>query len=204
MKQNDVISINPGVKTLGELCIEGERFAAVSRTIAPINNSNISVSAVAKTLLGVGRFTKTAAEIKMAGMRICFGVAIFLLYFSDIISAISTSASIFSMGWMAAIVSMSLIFGVFSRIASFSACVIWSFLAIQSAVIGNLDITSILSSVLAGCGTIAGASKMSVDTVIYQIIRKRRAKARRAETEMWSNHANSYRAYELADQRFRL
>ena len=124
MNEANVISVDPGVKTLGELCVNDHRLARISRKISgPGRKVAAPFRHIMNLLFGINRRVNSQLSGKMMILRLTCGtmfilMALLPMEMTDILAARFTADSI-----MLCAIGISMIFGLFSRITTLTGTV---------------------------------------------------------------------------------
>lgn len=195
MKQAAIISVDPGVKTLGELNINEHRLAALSRSLTDTSSKSSSKSAIPNLLFGINGRTSSDFSSKISMLRLVAGIMI-------IASVILPSATSFPASHTALLcaLGLSVMFGVFTRIAGLASAAVLGSGVLASLSSGALDLTSACFASIALIFAVLGPGRYSCDFYLRNALRKLMATKKQtpaAESEL------DYRAYNNIDSRLR-
>ncbi len=179
MEKASVISVNPGVKTLGELNISQFRIAEFNRNLAVPGHGKNALRDALYLLTGVQARESKNISAKLLSARILLAIAAFAV---AIISLTSDAGS--AMGWISTVVALSSLSGVLCRISCISAAA-----AILCTM--PLDITSMALAIAPAVIAILGPGRLSGDA----LIRKTILRAAKSRKEKQSTRELNYRAY---------
>lgn len=199
MNQTNVISVNPGVKTLGELNIGNSTIVRISRRLTrPGRVSASPFKAIVRFVFGVSRDRSGTFSTKMAMLRMSAAAITILaaLWQSGGLEAAPT-APVLAM--LAFIVSLAL--GLFTRLVATSAMAICGYMFYLSIMGGMPDAMSAVSLVVSLMFALLGPGRYSADQLIVKgftaIYRRSRARAARREKKAEFD----YKAYHRVDRR---
>lgn len=192
MERANVISVNPGVKTLGELNIDQFKLAEISRSLtAPGHESHVlrdTLSFVTGMNVAGRRNSRP-----LLYARIC-AAAVFAL-----LAATSTASSLCV---LYSVMAFSLATGTLLRpISAISAsALLWSAFASLGGM-EAIDTTVVLAASATLTFMFIGAGRISADRWIFKLLTS--ASKKRKEASKQPDSPLDYRAYRLADRRLR-
>lgn len=188
-----VISVNPAVKTRGELMASDSKISKISRSFATTTGNEDSLKSFLNTLLGISNRTHNGLSSKMLAVRLLCGAWL-----------IATSAFPFTMHALPteSIIGMSLGLaiglGLLTRPASLAGAGWYIYSALPSLLAGDFTSTYALTSIILLSIGIIGPGRFSLDQVCrYCILRISRRNRRNRKRELKMD----YRAYIMADRR---
>lgn len=199
MNQTNVISVNPGVKTLGELNIGNSTIVRISRRLTrPGRVSASPFKAIVRFVFGVSRERSGTFSTKMAMLRMSAAAITILaaLWQSGGLEAAPTAPVLAMVAF-----GVSLALGLFTRLVAASAMAICSYMFYLSIMGGTPDAMSAVSLVVSLMFALLGPGRYSADQLIVKgstaIYRRSRARAARREKKAEFD----YKAYHRVDRR---
>lgn len=199
MNQTNVISVNPGVKTLGELNIGNSTIVRISRRLTrPGRVSASPFKAIVRFVFGVSRDRSGSFSTKMAMLRMSAAAITILaaLWQSGGLEAAPTAPVVAMLAF-----GVSLALGLFTRLVAASATAICGYMFYLSIMAGTPDVMSAVSLVASLMFALLGPGRYSADQLIVKgftaIYRRSRARAARREKKA----AFDYKAYHHVDRR---
>lgn len=198
MNQANVISVNPGVKTLGELHVSDHKIARISRTLAAPRHIANPLRAVTNALLGINSRVNARFSGKMLLIRMIGGA---LLLFMGLPALAATGFDLTATGTEALIecgAGLLLILGLFCRMSSAAAAGWFGYSFYMSLMAGLPDVGYAALSAVMLIFVVLGPGRFCIDQFIrrgvYALGRLRRSRNRR-------QHGLDYRAYAMMDRR---
>lgn len=199
MNQTNVISVNPGVKTLGELNIGNSTIVRISRRLTrPGRVSASPFKAIVRFVFGVSRDRSGSFSTKMAMLRMSAAAITILaaLWQSGGLEAAPTAPVVAMLAF-----GVSLALGLFTRLVAASATAICGYMFYLSIMAGTPDVMCAVSLVASLMFALLGPGRYSADQLIVKgftaIYRRSRARAARREKKA----AFDYKAYHRVDRR---
>lgn len=199
MNQTNVISVNPGVKTLGELNIGNSTIVRISRKLTrPGRVSASPFKAIVRFVFGVSRDRSGTFSTKMAMLRMSAAAITILavLWQSGGLEAAPTAPVLAMLAF-----GVSLALGLFTRLVAASAMAICGYMFYLSIMGGTPDAMSAVSLVVSLMFALLGPGRYSADQLIVKgftaIYRRSRARAARREKKAEFD----YKAYHRVDRR---
>lgn len=197
-----IISVNPGIKTIGELGLKSSRLARISRTIA--NSGIYKKSLFRKTinlLFGIDNRIDTRLSSKLMLLRVLCGV----LMVSSVLVPMSPSAIVSldfgPMPAMMCLLGISLTLGFLSRLTSYAGAGWFGYNLAMSIIHATPDASAGALMLLMLVFSILGPGMFSTDQLIRRglfslrrrILENRHRKGRRPELD--------YRAFSQLEHR---
>lgn len=198
MNQANVISVNPGVKTLGELNIGTSSVAKISRSIVrPVRAGRSAAGAALRLLFGVtphgGAFSAKMALLRLTGAALAISMALWQA--SDVTGLLATQ------NLLALVFGLSLISGLFTRIVSALTTAFYGTSLYASVIAGTPVFTAASLAMTALAFTLLGPGRFSIDRLILRGLRALRRALRRQRQRRAERRAFDYRAYHYMDRR---
>lgn len=198
MNQANVISVNPGIKTLGELNIGTASVAKISRTLArPVRAGRSAAGIALRLLFGVtphgGAFSAKMGLIRVLAGALAITMALWQA--SDVTDLLAIESII------AISFGLSLVFGLFTRITSAVMTVLYGASLYASAVTGTPDFFAASITLTALAFTLLGPGRFSIDRIILKGLAAMRRSLRRRNERKARQKEFDYRAYHYMDSR---
>lgn len=202
MNEANVISVDPGVKTLGELCVNDHRLARISRKISgPGRKVAAPFRHIMNLLFGINRRVNSQLSGKMMILRLTCGtmfilMALLPMEMTDILAARFTADSI-----MLCAIGISMIFGLFSRITTLTGTVWFGIALYNSMAVSEPDTMSAMLVMVTAIFSVLGPGLYSMDRYLRRALiilaQKSIKKGRRKNCKA----GVTFRAYNDVDRR---
>lgn len=202
MEKVQVISVNPGIKTIGELREGRFRLAEISRAIAPVRQSNSqSFKKAVDVVSGLNNNISSLFSAKMALLRVACASLFAFLLLAPVAGSVSMSELLTTEYMSAGLLCLSMLAGFLTRPLSYTGASWFGYGFVLSALAGSPDVTQGALMLLSLIFAVLGPGLYSADQLIrrglfsmHRKIHKRR-KASMTRTEL------DYRAFSQIDQR---
>lgn len=199
MNETNVISVNPGVKTLGELCVNEHRLARISRKISePGRKAVAPFRRVLNHLFGINRKVNAQLSGKMMVLRLICGtlfiaLALVPMSMSEIREANFTADSI-----VLCAAGISMAAGLFSRLTTMAGAVWYGISLYNSITVSEPDAASAMLVMVMAIFCVLGPGLYSVDRYLRRAIM---ALVRGGKKTRRHERGISFRAYGDVDRR---
>lgn len=165
MNTANVISVNPGRKTLGEVNAP-LYFERITRTIAQSHKIKKPGIGLLNFILGVNPAVNDSISWKLIALRSVYGIALSLLAGYFMLQGTANTATI-----AIAATGISLIFGIFSRLCALSCTSILIVLSVMGYMLtGTINTLQISIASFSMIFAVLGPGKFSVDQLIRRSI----------------------------------
>lgn len=198
MNEAHVISVDPGVKTLGEICVNNQRLARISRTLsAPGRRVVAPFRKIMNILFGINQKVNNQFSGKMMLLRFVCGV----LFVASVLVPMDP-ASILDLQFgvesaMLVGVGISLVLGLFTRLTALAGAVVFGFQVYVALTAGIVEAMPAAIMMLMLFFSVMGPGLYSVDS----LMRKGLIKLSRTRARARKPVAFDYRAYTIIDRR---
>ena len=202
MNQVNIISVDPGVKTMGELNMTEIKIGDISRRFSHSRNSRPAYKKVLNFILGINSKVNDAFSCKMMLVRLLAG-CLFIAF--SIMPDITGSIDLSSFGPVSVLslaLGITVILGILVRATCASGMLIFGYLFYNSYMAGVADYHMLLLCCISTIIMILGPGRYCIDQFIRRGVSKLSSAARkrtRRKTEM--DMAVSYKAYGSVDRR---
>lgn len=203
MNNANVISVNPGIKTMGELNIEEITLSRISRTISNPGQKSSTFKHILNATFGINSDVTSRWSAKLASIRVAAG-SIMLALGAFSLQGAQAGMAPQALGIVSIALGVSLILGLFTRLISIGALGVAIAIAFESISGGALDSTALtvaLSGIIMG---ILGPGHYSLDQImrkgLYTLYRNRN---RHDPDRDPSRIAFDYSAFASVDTRLR-
>lgn len=198
MNQANVISVNPGKKTLGELHVNDRNISRISRTLAAPRRMANPLRAVTNALLGINSRVNSRFSGKMMLIRLVCGTLFLLMGLPELLGTGFDLAAADTEVIIECCVGVSLIFGFLCRVSSVAAACWYGYAFYESFAFGMPDLGYAILSAVMLIFAVFGPGLYCIDQFIrrglYALGRMVRRRTLR-QPEL------NYRAYEMMDRR---
>ena len=197
MNEAHVISVDPGVKTLGELRINEDRLAKISRTLtAPGRHVATPFEGLFNALFGINKRVNGQFSGKMLLLRVVCGSLLAGTALLPLAPADITSMNIPASALVMAFVGISMVFGFFSRLISLGgAC--WFGYSLYTSLMGGIpDLTAGALAMVMMIFSVMGPGLYSLDRMMRRGLLRLCRRSRKTR-----GHGFDYRAYGVVDRR---
>lgn len=196
MNEAQVISVNPGTKTLGELNISENKLSRISRRLtAPARNMVSPFKKIVDLLFGLNSKVNAQFSGKMMLLRLLFGslliASVLLPMHPDDILALDFGPHSIAL----IIFGVSMVFGFLSRLVSLGCAGWFGYRVYASIMVANPDITAVSLLMFAVMFWVLGPGLYSVDQMIRHILFTLSSKYRQRQIRNRMIKASGYRAY---------
>ncbi|MDE7180708.1 MAG: hypothetical protein K2N88_05870 [Muribaculaceae bacterium] len=200
MNNANVISVNPGVKTLGELNINEINLARLSRTISNTGRSTSSFKKALDFTFGIGRTTASSMSSRLLAVRTVAG-SLFSAFGTLSLAGSSMIALPHLLAVSSLVLGLSLLTGLCTRIASLAAAAM-AFIASYSALMsGTLDSTALLVAVSGVVFCVLGPGRYSADAYLRSGLHRIYRNMHRYDPERNADKLNfEYNAFSAVDR----
>lgn len=194
MKQATIISVNPGIKTLGELHINEHRLASISRNLSDTSHKTAGQLSIPDLIFGISRRTSSDFSSKMSFLRVVIGVVL------TACCLLSYSGTFFptSYNFILAFSGISIGFGFLTRISGMTISIITGYHALTSFATTTPDIAAAVFASLSLIFAVLGPGKYSCDFYLLNMLRKAMSQKKRNSS---SETGFNYKAYNNIDSR---
>lgn len=202
MNQANVISVNPGIKTIGELRVNEHVARKISHAIANTAPQNsITFKSVIDFMTGINSRITGHLSMKIMMLRVVCGTLLLGMVLIPM-----SSANIYDLDFsvtevVGIIAGFSIIFGAFMRVVCFGCASFLSYNLYIHVLNSGLELSGLAEIGMLLIFTIMGPGMYCIDQLlrrgIYSIIRKR---AKRAKAKL-NESSFEYNAYEMLDRR---
>lgn len=203
MNKANVISVNPGIKTMGELNIEEINLSRISRTLSNPGQVSSTFKNILNTTFGIDSNVTTHWSAKLAAIRIIAGL---ILLSTGILALTGGQLGLaqHAMSIISIILGISLMIGFLSRIISAGAMIAGIVVMAECLSAGVLDPASATVAVSGAVMGILGPGHYSVDQILRRGIFKLYRNRHRNDPERDpSKIAFDYSAFASVDFRIR-
>lgn len=200
MKQASVISVNPGRKTLGELCMSDQRVANVSRSIAAVTRNTSTKKDFVNFFFGINNKISNLISRRTMAVRIMCSVILSVSLAFNLNSVPASLSEIPLTTFFGVLLIVSLAFGLFTRVTGAIAFTLYGYIAINSLINCIYDSNLMLLIAISGIAMIYGPGKFSLDSAIRYFTFKALSKSARNKKRNNKKLEMGYRAFELADR----
>lgn len=203
MNKANVISVNPGIKTMGELNIEEINLSRISRTISNPGQVSSTFKNILNTAFGIDSNVTTHWSAKLAAIRIIAGL---ILLSTGILALTGGQLGLaqHAMSIISIILGISLMIGFLSRIIAAGAMIAGIVVMAECLSTGVLDPASATVAVSGAVMGILGPGHYSLDQILRRGIFKLYRNRHRNDPERDpSKIAFDYSAFASVDFRIR-
>lgn len=203
MNNAKIISVNPGIKTLGELNINEINLSRLSRTISNPGQRSSHVKDILNFVFGLNSKVNTQFSNKMLSIRILGGLLMTGLGMSAYLGS-SLTAMPQMLALTTGIFGISLLSGCLTRVVSLLTAAVGAFFIYQSIGAGVLDMSALLVAITAVFSVILGPGHYSVDMFLRRSLHRIYRHANRYDPERNASKLNfEYNAFASVDDRLR-
>ncbi|MDE6006262.1 MAG: hypothetical protein K2G67_01755 [Muribaculaceae bacterium] len=171
MNNANVISVNPGIKTMGELNIDEITLSRISRTLSNPGQTSSTFKNILNGLFGINSMVTNRWSVKLASVRIIAGVIMLATGISSLTGMVM-SANSGMIGIAATILGASLILGLFSRILSIGAVGVSVVILAESLTAGTVDQMALTMAMVGAIMAIVGPGHYSLDQILRRSLFK--------------------------------
>lgn len=203
MNNANVISVNPGIKTMGELNIEEINLSRISRTLSNPGQANSTFKSILNATFGIDSNVTTHWSSKIAAIRILSGL---ILLSTGIVSLTGGQLGLaeHTMSVISIVLGASLIMGLLTRLVSAGALIAGIVVMAESLSAGTLNPASVTVALSGAVMGILGPGHYSVDQILRRgIFRLYRNRHRNDPERDPSKIAFDYSAFASVDFRMR-
>lgn len=199
MNQANVISVNPGVKTLGELNVGNSRIARISRRLAqPVRKPASTLRNFFSLVFGISRSDRGAFSSKMVTLRLMAGAMLTgaAVWHADGFSSLPPVPVLLMLS-----LGVSLVLGLFTRIVSAASAVGCGYLLYLSVMAGEPDFLAASACLVSLVFAMLGPGRYSADQLMLKVLAAIRRSSRARRARKASGRAFDYKAYHYMDRR---
>lgn len=169
MNNAKIISVDPGIKTLGELNINEINLSRLSRTISNPGASRTSFKNVLNFIFGINSRNSQALSSKVLAFRI-FAGSLFTALGAMALTGTGMAAVPELLSITCCIFGVSLMTGLLMRVLSACAVIVSLYCAYISFMSGAVDSFSLLTAITAFTGCLFGPGLYSSDSFIRRAL----------------------------------
>lgn len=199
MNDPRVISVNPGVKTLGELSTGFQPgIARISRCLSAPGTRNVSILKQSVNLLfGINRNIGTQVSGKLLFLRVLAACAVLLGIAGNMASAFSTPSA-----FLPILLGSSVALGLLTRPVALCGVIFYGFATATSFTAGAPDVSAASLTVLSAAVCVLGPGMFSADQILRRSIFRSMARVKKSRAAR-KNKGNNlrYDAYTRIERR---
>lgn len=169
MNNAKIISVDPGIKTLGELNINEINLSRISRTISNPGAGKTSFKNALNFIFGINSRNSQALSSKVLAFRILAGTLFLALGAMTLTGTYATGVPEL-LGLTCCAFGVSLIAGFFMRVISACAAIFALYCSYISFMAGTVDSVSLMTAITAFTGCLFGPGLYSSDSFIRRSI----------------------------------
>lgn len=202
MNQANVISVNPGQKTLGELHINEHRLARISKAISGPSPISSPLKKFFNTFFGINSKVNAQYSKKILLSRVLIGALYIYIGLQGVIAGDSWS-SMSGYEIATAILGASIFTGLLTRVTGIAGVILYGIISYSAWIQGDIDISGIMMLLPAIIMIITGPGRYSIDQMIrYRLFTGLQGmKSRHRQNRRKENLRYGYRAYANVDRR---
>lgn len=202
MGRAQIISVNPGVKTTGEIGSRYGKLARISRTIAPtVKTPKTMFYKELNLLFGLNKGVNTQLSVKLLLLRVVCGALMVLTVLLPMTTNEIVSMQFAIESMVMCLLGVSLLLGFLSRITSYAG-VAWSgYNLVTSIMNGTPDMACGALMLLMLVFSVLGPGMFSADQLIRKSVMAARRTARQHRGKVKHSANLDYRAFSQVEHR---
>lgn len=201
MNNAKIISVNPGIKTLGELNINEINLARLSRTISRPGQSSSYVKNILNFVFGLNSRVNTHFSSKMLALRVIAGTFMTGLGAMALIGSAAVAMP-HLLAVAACALGISMLSGTFMRLVSVAVAITGAYSLYLSVTAGAADMTSVMVAMVACFGAVLGPGHYSADMYLRRSLHRIYRNANRYDPDRNASNLHfEYNAFASVDDR---
>lgn len=205
MNNANVISVNPGVKTMGELNMPKINLARISRKLTRPGNNTPHFRKALHFALGIDSKTTSRFSGKMAIVRLITGCLFISFGIVPLIESGMNPGACEPIELLSLALGISVFFGFMTRIVTIAATGFFAYLFYTSMTVGEPDMLYLLSGCISAIICVLGPGRYSLDQLMSRGLQGIHTRSRQSGSHRRSMETSvGYNAFGSVDRRVKL